>query len=188
MRHLDRSALSSEHPHVRGENSVGSVSGSCADGTSPRAWGKQALGAAEADKARNIPTCVGKTNSARRVRESVAEHPHVRGENYCACLKRSDVYGTSPRAWGKRETWNLRLRAERNIPTCVGKTPVHPAASSRLTEHPHVRGENQPIRTPRRRRCGTSPRAWGKQPRRKPRKAASRNIPTCVGKTPAAFP
>ena len=52
-------------------------------------------------------------------------------------------------------------------------------------KHPHLRGENLDARHQANRGWETSPPAWGKQMREVSARNASRNIPTCVGKTGA---
>src|SRR5690606_9264477 len=50
-----------DHPHVRGEHPLSSVSSVSTSGPSPRAWGARAAVAADLEAARTIPTCVGST-------------------------------------------------------------------------------------------------------------------------------
>ena len=117
----------------------------------------------------------------------MTEHPHVRWENPPSFLFRSQYVGTSPRAWGKPPDRAADKVSDRNIPTCVGKTPGTPAHRRAATEHPHVRGENIARRLVAVARLGTSPRAWGKRGRRRRPDPRFRNIPTCVGKTNSSF-
>ena len=111
-----------EHPHVRGENLLPAESAHRADGTSPRAWGKQISAAIARTAHRNIPTCVGKTCCQPNPRTAQTEHPHVRGENSRLDFAAISAAGTSPRAWGKHVRDLSYIVEERNIPTCVGKT------------------------------------------------------------------
>ena len=107
----------------------------------------------------------------------------MRGENLAVTAAPSQMYGTSPRAWGKRRPGDRPNRQGRNIPTCVGKTCVHFTPIGAISEHPHVRGENFLFSIRRKASLGTSPRAWGKPPPKAPACNSFRNIPTCVGKT-----
>ena len=52
-----------------------------------------------------------------------------------------------------------------------------------MAEHPRVRGENHGWKPPTTGMAGTSPRARGKQRCHRRKKAVSRNIPACAGKT-----
>ena len=168
---------------MRGEN-VFWVSCRCnRHGTSPHAWGKLGTVTEPREKARNIPTCVGKTRSYSLSWVSASEHPHMRGENSSRLSWHSRMNGTSPHAWGKRDFWRPCARIRRNIPTCVGKTNLRVRMILFASEHPHMRGENDGHRLKRSGTAGTSPHAWGKQGDEGAGHPATRNIPTCVGKT-----
>ena len=152
-------------------------------GTSPLAWGKRVLSRRWGCSPWNIPTCVGKTCSDFALCVRRPEHPHLRGENH---VKKRRVYcmrGTSPLAWGKQQINSISDSENRNIPTCVGKTTMARGATSRFSEHPHLRGENIVNSCPERIETGTSPLAWGKLLCCLLDALTSRNIPTCVGKT-----
>jgi len=57
------------------------------------------------------------------------------------------------------------------------------AEPSRITVHPHVRGEHKQRRDPLDLESGSSPRAWGTRPPVRLGPFAARFIPTCVGNT-----
>ena len=70
------------HPHGRGEHLSSRIIVSPCSGSSPRAWGTQ-NGIREKVVARRfIPTGVGNTMFARKVRQVTAVHPHGRGEHW----------------------------------------------------------------------------------------------------------
>ena len=50
-----------KHPHVRGEDTFGLIWQRNTPETPPRAWGRHQTKDNELVKARNTPTCVGKT-------------------------------------------------------------------------------------------------------------------------------
>ena len=152
-------------------------------GTSPRAWGKRLGGIGPEGGARNIPTCVGKTDTKTETATATSEHPHVRGENVLVGVAGRRDLGTSPRAWGKLPRGLGCVCGSRNIPTCVGKTLRRRCLARGRTEHPHVRGENPRSSRAAISRRGTSPRAWGKLGVNLDDGVDARNIPTCVGKT-----
>ena len=154
-----------------------------APGTSPRAWGKLRRVRDPACVRRNIPTGVRKTVSQRGEGYLVAEHPHGRGENHGVEALEQPLVGTSPRAWGKRWSSNVRCRCRGNIPTGVGKTMRCPRSKKHWPEHPHGRGENMRRLAKYAVWSGTSPRAWGKRRNQHRRAPRIRNIPTGVGKT-----
>ena len=78
----------SEHPHMRGENSSSTALNARIDGTSPHAWGKHGYSPRDDGGVRNIPTCVGKTGRIRRIGIITTEHPHMRGENLTNCINK----------------------------------------------------------------------------------------------------
>ena len=175
--------LRPEHPHERGENVLVRPAVPPGFGTSPRAWGKLPAALGVLAFGRNIPTSVGKTSPPTTRTATGTEHPHERGENGHKQQATSCKPGTSPRAWGKQGASARTGRRERNIPTSVGKTSPTTAFHTRITEHPHERGENDVVTFTRKSRAGTSPRAWGKRWRTNRLRQHHRNIPTSVGKT-----
>ena len=107
----------------------------------------------------------------------------MRGENRNLIATRQLKCGTSPHAWGKPLLERAAAVADRNIPTCVGKTRRRSYPFLRRPEHPHMRGENASSDSSRETTDGTSPHAWGKPTFGSAPPEVSRNIPTCVGKT-----
>ena len=99
---LQHIILSQEHPHMRGENRTSGVVHVSPAGTSPHAWGKLRLLSKAFPRARNIPTCVGKTSRQYFRCRRFSEHPHMRGENSKVEQTTGRSTGTSPHAWGKR--------------------------------------------------------------------------------------
>ena len=179
MRHL----CDSEHPRVRGENSIKSCVTSVTLGTSPRARGKRILHLFNLTPSRNIPACAGKTTSSGNPHPGDSEHPRVRGENWWQPTDDGGEVGTSPRARGKHDYDVAAIAEERNIPACAGKTGFPSIPKGLNQEHPRVRGENTSTPNLRKSQRGTSPRARGKLTRICHCDAPGRNIPACAGKT-----
>ena len=132
---------------------------------------------------RTIPTRVGKTNCGTEGHSDSTDHPHAGGENAVYVVANYEANGPSPRGWGKLERNNLRLFLNRTIPTRVGKTSPGALAAALPADHPHAGGENHPASKTFFRRCGPSPRGWGKPGCCRWSRAAARTIPTRVGKT-----
>ena len=170
---------------MRGENWRLSFLFRLFDGSSPRAWGKLYAVFRGVVRARIIPTCVGKTNICHIHMGFTADHPHVRGENSLTPRRKHGLDGSSPRAWGKHRRLDPVRRHRRIIPTCVGKTGLHPVFAKMSMDHPHVRGENGVVLHHISNKHGSSPRAWGKLLFSRIRGSLLRIIPTCVGKTMA---
>ncbi len=111
-----------DHPHGRGENALNKFATVYPAGPSPRAWGKLKGWGVDAVRGRTIPTGVGKTLVRIGCTYMSADHPHGRGEN-CFLINASiSTIGPSPRAWGKQCGEPAYTRAQRTIPTGVGKT------------------------------------------------------------------
>ena len=115
-------ARQTEHPRVRGENSLMGEIRNQEDGTSPRARGKLSLRANSIHHQRNIPTCAGKTVGRLRRHRGRQEHPRVRGENGTLIRMGPILRGTSPRARGKHVSKLQGVFDSGNIPACAGKT------------------------------------------------------------------
>ncbi len=175
-----------DHPHARGENQFPSRPLECANGPSPRAWGKHYIDRLHTGQVRTIPTRVGKTKP--RVRQNIAptDHPHARGENGLPVAQSAREAGPSPRAWGKHLPGAVVVAETRTIPTRVGKTEPVLLVSSMEADHPHARGENTSQLVTAEKVNGPSPRAWGKHSSDDGLLLGCRTIPTRVGKTPSS--
>ena len=152
-----------KHPHLRGENFRPLASTFSVPETSPPAWGKRLFDGCGFRRARNIPTCVGKTPRLHRSAPSRKKHPHLRGENAVKTKPMLAMLETSPPAWGKQQ----KSESQEKLPK----------------KHPHLRGENLLLGITTRTCLETSPPAWGKRQRSDHALEKRRNIPTCVGKT-----
>jgi len=84
--------------------------------------------------------------------------------------------------WGKAPQENPRRFPHRIIPTRVGKSNVKRAVDSGTADHPHACGEKCEIVGCCCRFIGSSPRVWGKVPRKPRVIIIHRIIPTRVGK------
>ncbi len=90
---------------------------------------------------------------------------------------------TPPRAWGRRQNGDTARSQQGNTPTCVGKTYSGATETMRAWKHPHVRGEDKPIRAMESIKTETPPRAWGRPVHMITSGCSHGNTPTCVGKT-----
>ncbi len=130
-------------------------------GPSPRAWGELRRSRRTDERARTIPTRVGRTLLHYPGTRPLADHPHARGENYEGPEEPTNIVGPSPRAWGEPIAVSSTENSRRTIPTRVGRTNRTTTRESEEADHPHARGENcdnQPLQTEG---SGPSPRAWG---------------------------
>ena len=87
--------------------------------------------------------------------------------------------------WGELLEELEGIRAERTIPTRVGRTDPKAIDHHGMADHPHACGENHFIPQNGVRLCGPSPRVWGEQILKALRASLLRTIPTRVGRTGA---
>ena len=130
------------HPHTRGEHGIASAFPGDAIGSSPHAWGTLDTRRCGRPLTRFIPTRVGNTRTGKSGISVNSVHPHTRGEHRPAGIAVSPAIGSSPHAWGTRETSNSAGNVRRFIPTRVGNTRASGLRSATETVHPHTRGEH----------------------------------------------
>ncbi len=158
---LDLHSALAVHPHVRGdgEKSGNSINSFC--GSPPRAWGRPSSERWALRVYRFTPTCVGTAILTPPPPARSAVHPHVRGDGEAEMARHYDV--------------------ARFTPTCVGTAISVFVISTMQAVHPHVRGDGLISLPFTCSRCGSPPRAWGRQPWRSQYRQGWRFTPTCVG-------
>ena len=117
------------HPHVRGDGAMSSPRSGLNTGSPPRAWGRLIYLNKTCYNGRFTPTCVGTAIFQPRGLKPLSVHPHVRGDGATGLAKEFSVFGSPPRAWGRRRLKIRCSRSSRFTPTCVGTAPsaeVHP--------------------------------------------------------------
>ena len=128
---------------------------------------------------------MGRTSAPASAGSARADHPHAGGENQSARIAEHPAIGPSPRGWGEPVDVTPCPVDERTIPTRVGRTGAFCNRLAMRSDHPHAGGENFSQGFSRFSPSGPSPRGWGERPRQSSRAAASRTIPTRVGRTVA---
>ena len=151
-------------------------------GSSPRVWGKPAVGQVGMVPGRFIPTRVGKATEDCRWWTCRSVHPHACGESPSRVARRRIERGSSPRVWGKLLSPRLRLEQSRFIPTRVGKARASELRQRPAPVHPHACGESPLPPNNFTGLTGSSPRVWGKLVIRFGEYRVKRFIPTRVGK------
>ena len=172
-----------DHPHLRGEYPVRSLSGLPALGSPPLAWGIQTRLSFANFSTRITPTCVGNTSRPRHKRKRPRDHPHLRGEYPFSLFREYVKAGSPPLAWGILYESLPRSNCPGITPTCVGNTQDPAAEALAARDHPHLRGEYpaRPLSTTA--TWGSPPLAWG-IPWLEFRTLINYRItPTCVGNT-----
>ena len=136
---------------------------------------------------RFIPTCVGRLELHISLVVACAVHPHL-----CGAVIFSDSgsplgTGSSPPVWGGYQRVREDYKANRFIPTCVGRLPRMHVSPITVTVHPHLCGAVSLNDCMEDLGFGSSPPVWGgsHHPCRLAR--PQRFIPTCVGRLHALF-
>ena len=130
-------------------------------GSPPRAWGQWRARRQGARRGRFTPTGVGTMLMRTPILLSTSVHPHGRGDNDLAALR--------------------RLENDRFTPTGVGTMPSASASSTFAAVHPHGRGDNDVQFVLHNLGVGSPPRAWGQSRRACEPPTAARFTPTGVG-------
>ena len=132
---------------------------------------------------RIIPTHVGNTQSPRRLRRPLSDHPHACGEHSTNVVHIPPLDGSSPRMWGTLILLHTSLYCVRIIPTHVGNTAEPCCFLFVLSDHPHACGEHPANAIKKVGGIGSSPRMWGTRLVPPPKALSIRIIPTHVGNT-----
>ena len=149
------------HPHGRGEHLRQIMRVPGWRGSSPRAWGTRGNPTRNRARGRFIPTGVGNTPPGCGARQQGSVHPHGRGEHCTPGAARLRGLGSSPRAWGTRQSGRQPGARRRFIPTGVGNTRNRHTRRHAPPVHPHGRGEHSKGHINSTKSTGSSPRAWG---------------------------
>ena len=126
---------------------------------------------------------MGKTESPITYLPALRKHPHMRGEDMIDPPLLAPGTETPPHAWGRRSASGDTTIAERNTPTCVGKTKYEFLWLPEQRKHPHMRGEDLSYQAHTIVSLETPPHAWGRLTLHVLNVSHRRNTPTCVGKT-----
>ena len=176
-------AVTGEHPRVRGDHSwAGERRDDCL-GTPPRARGSRPSVATSGRSLGNTPACAGITARCRPPGREDWEHPRVRGDHEARPPRVAFGAGTPPRARGSRAVSCVDARPSGNTPACAGITPKARTRSRGCREHPRVRGDHATILDGLRQRAGTPPRARGSREARQQHSGRWWNTPACAGIT-----
>ena len=130
------------HPHGRGDNSNPSTSPVSTAGSPPRAWGQLLPRSAQIEAARFTPTGVGTISARGKSRWRATVHPHGRGDNKSVVFEIANARGSPPRAWGQLTGDAQTPVPARFTPTGVGTIAYQLMLPSRVSVHPHGRGDN----------------------------------------------
>ena len=156
-------ALPTDHPRIRGEHVRSSGKATCPGGSSPHTRGAPPTSSFSAALRRIIPAYAGSTPAmARILRSASGSSPHTRGA----------PPDPQPFAF-----------AARIIPAYAGSTRYRVSPSSRMKDHPRIRGEHAPKARACRQRKGSSPHTRGAPPCTGTGGTRRRIIPAYAGST-----
>ena len=109
----------------------------------------------------------------------------MRGEDDDERDQRERHKGSPPHARGRRGITSWKSSGSRITPACAGKTSTAEKYTFFCTDHPRMRGEDEPAQDGQWYSAGSPPHARGRL-LPGPLRAAARGItPACAGKTPA---
>ena len=140
---LVASALAGDHPRVRGEHSLATLSLALARGSSPRARGARRRARPARPTRGIIPACAGSTAMPHYARCAMWDHPRVRGEHIARFVSATLPAGSSPRARGALRVSVKRPGCQGIIPACAGSTITEQPVEMPSGDHPRVRGEHE---------------------------------------------
>ncbi len=174
------------HPHTRGEHGPLGAAMSPGIGSSPHTWGTHDSAPLNGARPRFIPTHVGNTDDLKRFVVHRPVHPHTRGEHITEITDSPTRFGSSPHTWGTQCDPYPDVSPRRFIPTHVGNTLLNKIWPSRISVHPHTRGEHEGLVVVVLRPDGSSPHTRGTRHVSRGCRPDLRFIPTHVGNTRTA--
>mgnify|MGYP000915057780 CR=1 FL=1 len=119
-----RCALSaSDHPRMRGEDSLINVTQCVVVGSPPHARGRPSNVWRSPSCEGITPACAGKTDIGVNISYVRRDHPRMRGEDLLPPQGKRLQEGSPPHARGRRATTSVYVRATWITPACAGKTP-----------------------------------------------------------------
>ena len=131
-----------DHPRMRGEHTVSSVSVDTTEGSSPHARGARAERLLREAPGGIIPACAGSTYEVSNLGRVRRDHPRMRGEHSFQAHAGARKGGSSPHARGAHVVAHREGEHVGIIPACAGSTQPPPPPTSLAWDHPRMRGEH----------------------------------------------
>ena len=153
--------LSSVHPRVGGEQTVGSGANGASTGSSPRGRGTARRARCHEGLGRFIPAWAGNRRSQAALRATAPVHPRVGGEQSAPHTARAREAGSSPRGRGTAGSPRSRSSPGRFIPAWAGNSRITFSLTNETAVHPRVGGEQMSGWAMSTGRAGSSPRGRG---------------------------
>ena len=177
------SAWPRDHPRMRGEHTKYLRASIPWSGSSPHARGAPARTVQSRQQFGIIPACAGSTQRRPYRRQSIWDHPRMRGEHIRTLFASHYQAGSSPHARGAPKAAAQIRIPDRIIPACAGSTACSQGPFFMPRDHPRMRGEHSRIAGTSSADTGSSPHARGAHAPAATQSPARRIIPACAGST-----
>ena len=168
-------------PRVRGEQNDAARRGWLPPGSSPRAREADDRLRLRRRGGRITPACAGSSLRPTSGSSPPWDHPRVRGEQNPLKRLGGTYPGSPPRARGAGGGGPLLVRRKRITPACAGSRAGPGTTGHAGTDHPRVRGEQEPPAVSVGREPGSPPRARGAGHAAVVEPRARRITPACAG-------
>ena len=179
------SASPAVHPRMGGEH-LGHASYEFKDdGSSPHGRGTRSLESAPGVSRRFIPAWAGNTGVSAASDPPIAVHPRMGGEHPQIPKVRNATHGSSPHGRGTRRARRAAPALHRFIPAWAGNTDLVTDTRRRMSVHPRMGGEHDPLFNLAFARFGSSPHGRGTPLGALARGSFVRFIPAWAGNTRA---
>ncbi len=129
---------------------------------------------------------MGTARRASHRGRATTDHPHGRGDGAVDDGRTDLGAGSPPRAWGRPCQRHHQPPGRRITPTGVGTAIESIHIIKGRSDHPHGRGDGNPMSRQRHDDTGSPPRAWGRRPAAGGDDPGCRITPTGVGTAGAA--
>ena len=181
------SLLDTDHPRMRGEDTVEIEGMFAALGSPPHARGRLPYGPFRSSSIRITPACAGKTVGPTSNLTVSSDHPRMRGEDVSHAFVLMKFLGSPPHARGRRRTNNRLRRKDRITPACAGKTFQLDQWQAGDRDHPRMRGEDPSSHGCSLNATGSPPHARGRRHLVGVVQGHIGITPACAGKTPCPY-
>ena len=135
-----------------------------------------------------IPACAGNTGTHTMTRNTIGDHPRMRGEHSGSFGGVRNSAGSSPHARGTLGNPPGRTQIHGIIPACAGNTERKASRNARRGDHPRMRGEHDHHPKHRSGHVGSSPHARGTRRHQYQCQRQPGIIPACAGNTASHTP
>ena len=152
-------------------------------GSSPHTRGAPAPGFSIRPGAGIIPAYAGSTSPRRRSPSARRDHPRIRGEHRSSTVSGSPSHGSSPHTRGAPQRRKIAHHQQRIIPAYAGSTFRGVLGRAQVEDHPRIRGEHTPTRSPPVIAAGSSPHTRGAPSRNRKTVWRTGIIPAYAGST-----